>query len=115
MIVVQNLILYAGRDFSQTITLNDANNNPLIANGYSANAAFKKDPYANTQINTVYVFTCNLSNGFLTLSLPAANTANIYPGVYVYDVVMWSNTVTIPIAEGLIQVEPYVATTNTGV
>jgi hypothetical protein len=115
MILVQNLVLYAGRDFSQSISLTDANNNPMIVTGYSANGAFKKDPFANTMINSVYAFSCNLSNGNLTLTLSAGSSANIYPGVYVYDVVLWSTMATIPIAEGLIQVEPFVATTNTGI
>jgi hypothetical protein len=42
------------------------------------------------------------------MSLNSANTANIYPGRYVYDVYITSNVGRIRVLEGIVNVSPQV-------
>jgi len=105
-----NLIIDQGADFYQEVYLSDDNDDPLIvneANGnmfYTTAAQMRKSYQA---INAVS-FSTGLSNGLLTLTLTAKDTANIESGRYVYDVEMRNgpaNTVT-RVVEGIVTVKP---------
>jgi hypothetical protein len=103
----ENIIIYQNADFQRTISLSDANNEPLNVSGFSANATMKNDPYTtNTNFQT---FETDLANGSLTLTMWANTTANLYPGYYVYDVVLYNGVDTYRVLEGIAQVSPGVS------
>jgi hypothetical protein len=76
-----NFIIDQGATFSIVVDLKDTNDEPLIVDGYIANAALRKAYGASNSV----IFTANIANGSLTLSLTANQTANIVAGRYVYD------------------------------
>jgi hypothetical protein len=95
-------------DFSTTVTLDDIQGDSLNLTNYTASSQIRKSYYSTTATN----FTVSISNaieGELTLSLSSANTANLSPGRYVYDVVIVSpspsNTKT-RVVEGIVTVIP---------
>ena len=104
MTTTENIIVYQGADFSRTINLTDANNNPLNVAGYSANATMKIDPYSTN--GTIYSFTCILANGQLTLSMWANVSILIPPGYYAYDIILYNGVETYRPTEGICQVDP---------
>jgi len=95
-------------DFSTTVTINDVQGDALNLVNYTASSQIRKSYYSTTATN----FTVSISNavgGVLTLSLASANTANLNPGRYVYDVIIVSpspsNTKT-RVVEGIATVIP---------
>ena len=108
----ENIVIYQGATFTRNITLNDANNQPLNVVGYSANASMKIDPYANDAHSTLAVpvlFNVLLSNGNLQMTMNASDTADVFPGYYWYDVIIWNGTSTYRIGDGLAQVFPAIS------
>lgn len=100
-----SIVIDQGSTFTSTISLNDQNDNPLNVTGMIANAEMRKTYYS---VNAVS-FSTNLSNGFLTLSLSAAQTASIEDGKYVYDVILTDNSGNVTrLIEGLVTVNPSV-------
>lgn len=100
-----NLIVDQGTNFNTIIELTDENNDPLNVTGYSASGQIRKHPGSNTAVS----FTTNLSNGYLTISLSHAQTSNIVPGRYSYDVELTdASNVRIRIIEGIVTVTPEV-------
>lgn len=100
-----NLVIDQGSTFSATINLDDSNGDDLVVTGYTSRSQMRKH-YSSS--NSVTIST-SLSNGLLTLSLTATETAAITAGRYVYDVELIdsSNNVT-RIIEGIITVTPEV-------
>lgn len=100
-----DLIIDQGSTFSTTINLLDNNGDQLNLTGYTGISHIKKTYTSVT--NTA--FTVSIANGGVTLSLSAAQTANIYQGRYVYDVKLTdtSNNVS-RIAEGIVTITPSV-------
>lgn len=83
-----NLQADAGSNFTQQISLSDEDGNALqvnYANGdpiYTSSAQLRKSTYSSNSVT----FGTALANGSLTLTLTAAQTANIEQGRYSYDV-----------------------------
>jgi hypothetical protein len=105
----QELFLEQGASFNTTITLDDVYNEAYNLYNYSAASQMRKSYYsANT--SAVFGTTVNPTSGEITMTLDAPTTANIYPGRYVYDVVIYSNSDaannTIRVLEGIINVTP---------
>jgi hypothetical protein len=101
-----NIIIEQGTTFNVPLTLNDINGNPLVVTSLTANAEMRR--YYNAVNSTS--FTTTLANGTLTLSMTAEATSNLYPGRYVYDVIVTdttSNNIS-RIAEGVVTVKPSV-------
>jgi len=98
-----NILIEQGATFVEIIDLLDANSNPIPTLGMSANAAMKKW-YTSSNVT---VFTCELANGSLTLSLAANTTGNLDFGRYVWDACLTdiSNNI-IRLVEGVATVAP---------
>jgi len=81
------LLLDQGTDFNASIVLtDDATGNPMNLVGYTANSAAKA---SIAQANASFYFQCSFSdapNGNLQMALTSANSANIKPGRYYFDV-----------------------------
>ena len=106
------LFLEQGATFNSTITLDDLSGAPMNLVGYTASSQIKKSYYSS---NTTAVFTTTTSgaNGTVTLNLTSANTANIYPGRYLYDVYVTNEagTMRTRVLEGIVNVSPQITKT----
>ena len=104
------LYIDQGSTFNNVINLtDDVTNTPINVANYTVVSQLRRSYYsANISANLVCSIT-DAANGEITLSLPAANTANIKPGRYVFDVKTIDNSnTTSRVLEGVITVTPSV-------
>jgi len=74
--------------------------------GYSASSQMRKSYYATSNTIITSTITGN-ANGEITLSMTAANTANLTPGRQVFDLLITSPTgVKTRVVEGVIVISP---------
>jgi len=74
--------------------------------GYSASSQMRKSYYATSNTIITSTITGN-ANGEITLSMTAANTANLTPGRSVFDLLITSPTgVKTRVIEGVIVISP---------
>lgn len=107
------LFLEQGASFNTSITLDDVSGEAFNLVSYTASSQMRKSYYSSNASATFTVTTGNdPSLGVITMSLDAANTANIYPGRYVYDVYVTSGTARVRVLEGIINVTPQVTKTT---
>lgn len=102
-----NIIIDQGTTFSTIINLTDDNGDPINLTGYTGDAEMRKH-YTSSNSQS---FSINLggTSGTVTLSLTSAQTANLTPGRYVYDVEVTSGAnVVSRIVEGIVTVTPEV-------
>ena len=108
----QELFLEQGASFNTTITLDDVYGNSYNLSNYSAASQIRKSYYSSNATATFIAEVISVS-GSIVLSLDAPTTSNIYPGRYVYDVIIYSNddaaNNTIRVLEGIINVTPRVS------
>ena len=101
------LYLDQGSDFNTTINLNDDDSNLAVnIDSYVITSQLRRSMIS---ANSVDSFTCTITdtyNGEFALSMPAANTSNLKPGTYFFDVKVTANNVTSRLIEGIIFVTP---------
>ena len=80
-----NLTCYRGQTWTQNIYLEDKNHTPIDLTGYTVRSQVRPSENSTTLTQEV---TCSvdIERGKVSLIIPAANTATILPGKYVYDV-----------------------------
>lgn len=101
------LFLEQGATFNTSITLDDINGDAFNLATYTATSQMRKSYYSSNAAATFSVSTgANPSIGVITISLDSANTANIYPGRYVYDVYVNNGTSRVRVLEGIVNVTP---------
>jgi hypothetical protein len=101
------LFLEQGASFNTSIALDDVAGEAFNLVSYTASSQMRKSYYSSNAAATFTVSTGNdASLGVITMSLDAANTANIYPGRYVYDVYVTSGEARVRVLEGIINVTP---------
>ena len=106
------LFLEQGASFNTSITLDDVAGEAFNLVNYTASSQMRKSYYSSNAAATFTVSTGNdPSLGVITISLDSANTANVYPGRYVYDVYVSSGTSRVRVLEGIINVTPQVTKT----
>jgi hypothetical protein len=106
------LFLEQGASFNTSITLDDVSGVAFNLVNYTATSQMRKSYYSSNAAATFSVSTGNdPSLGVITMSLTSANTANVYPGRYVYDVYVTSGTTRVRVLEGIINVTPQVTKT----
>jgi hypothetical protein len=106
------LFMEQGADFNASIELDDVSGAAFNLVGFTATSQMRKSYFSSNAAATFSVSTGNSpALGVVTLSLSAANTANIAYGRYVYDVYVTNNTNRIRILEGIINVSPQVTKT----
>lgn len=106
------LFLEQGADFNMSITLDDVSGENFNLVNYTASSQMRKSYYSSNSTATFTVSTGdNPSQGIITISLNSANTANIYPGRYVYDVYVTSAGSRVRVLEGIVSVTPQVTKT----
>ena len=105
MAVVSNLVIDQGTSFSVIIGYDDLSGNPVDLTGYTARSQMRKSYYSSNAIT----FTANVSSaidGEITLSMTAAESANVKAGRYLYDVEITSGNTVIRVVEGIVTVMP---------
>jgi hypothetical protein len=92
--------------FSSTINVEDTAGDAINLYGYSASSQLRKSFYSTTATNFTVSVT-GTANGEVTISMTSANTANLTPGRYMYDVIITSpQSVTTRVVEGIVVVAP---------
>lgn len=91
MATYTELIIEQYSDFSKTINVRDSQGDYLNLSGYYANSQIRKS-YHSTTYTTMNAYISNVSTGEITLTLTAANTANLDPGRQQFDVIITSTS-----------------------
>lgn len=84
MAIKANIVIDQGADFSATIDVKDPVGDPYNLTDHTVASQMRKN-YASASAIT-FNASHNSGGGQIFLSLPAANTAVIEPGRYLYDV-----------------------------
>jgi hypothetical protein len=88
-VYVNNLVINSGSDFSQSFTLEGSDNNsPLNLTDYEIDAQMRKWAGSSTSITFTTSIEFPSTSGRILISLSSADTVNIKPGRYVYDIVI---------------------------
>ena len=88
--------------------VDDAQGDAVNLSGYSADAQLRKSYYSTTANNFTVTIT-NEASGEITMSMPAANTANLSPSRYYYDLLITAGDGTkTRVIEGIATVSPSV-------
>lgn len=88
-VYVNNLVVNAGSDFSQSFTLEgSANNSAFDLTSYTVTAQMRKWSGSSTAISFTTARQIPYTSGKIVLSLTSTQTSSIKPGRYVYDVVI---------------------------
>ena len=88
-VYVNNLVINSGSDFSQSFTLEGSDDNsPLNLTDYEVDAQMRKWSGSSTAITFATSVEFPSTSGKILISLSSADTVNIRPGRYVYDIVI---------------------------
>jgi len=102
------LTLEQGANFYTVLDLKDSAGGILNLAGYTVAAQMRKSYYSTTATNFTITVT-DAAAGQITMSMNSANTANVTPGRYVYDVLITSGaSVKTRIIEGIVTILPSV-------
>jgi hypothetical protein len=96
-----------GTDFTTSITINDDDTNlPVGQAGVNVSSSLKKSLLST---NVYASFQCSVTdpaNGEITISMTSANTANLKPGRYFFDINTTSGGFKSRLIEGIVIVTP---------
>lgn len=108
MAAFSELVIEQGATFSTTLNVEDTAGAAINLYAYTAESQMRKSYYSSSA-TTISANVTGVANGEITLSMTAANTANVTAGRYVYDVKITSpeNVVT-RVVEGIVTVLPSV-------
>lgn len=102
------LTLEQGASYSTTVTVNGSNGSPTNLTNYTAAAQLRKSYYSSTATDFTVAIS-DAAGGEITMTLTSANTANLTPGRYVYDLLITSPTsVKTRVVEGIATILPSV-------
>jgi hypothetical protein len=107
MSIKANIVIDQGADYEVTIDITDDNGDIVVLTGYTGAAQMRKH-YTSL---TAYNFAVSISPliGAVTISMPAATSANIASGRYVWDCELTSSAnVVSRIVEGTVTITPQV-------
>ncbi len=100
------MLIEQNATFSTTVNVVDSAGAAVNLYGYSASTQMRKSYYATSFTTITSTITGN-ANGEITLSMTAANTANLTPGRQVFDLLITSPTsVKTRVIEGIIVISP---------
>jgi hypothetical protein len=102
------LVIEQGATFSSLLNVEDSNGDAINLYAYTASSQMRKSYYSSSSTTIVSTVT-GTANGEITLSMTSANTSNLTPGRYVYDVIITSSAnVVTRVVEGIVTVLPSV-------
>ena len=106
MAAFTELLIEQGASFSTTVNVEDTAGAAINLTSYTAASQMRKSYYSSTYSAISSVIT-GTANGEITLSMTSANTANLAPGRYVFDLVITApTTIKTRVVEGIIVVSP---------
>ena len=106
MAAFTELLIEQGASFSTTVNVEDTAGAAINLTSYTAASQMRKSYYSSTYSVISSVITGN-ANGEITLTMTSANTANLAPGRYVFDLVITApTTIKTRVVEGIIVVSP---------
>ena len=104
-VYVNNLVINAGSNFSQTFTLESSDtSSSLNLTGYTVESQMRKYAGSSTAINFTSSIGLPQTSGKILISLTAAETTNIRPGRYVYDILITTGSTKTRVIEGMVLV-----------
>lgn len=90
--------------FSTTVNVEDSAGAAVNLYGYTAASQIRKSYYSTTA-NSFTTTVTGIANGEITLAMTAANTGNLTPGRYLYDLVITAPSGTkTRVVEGIVNV-----------
>ena len=99
-----------GASFTTTLDLAADDGTPVNLTGCTFIAQIRKSYYSASVTETFSINVSNPISGNLAISLASANTANIRPGRYLYDIKMTdTNQKVIRLVEGIVTIMPQVS------
>ena len=106
MAAYTEILIEQGATFSTTVNVEDTNGSAVNLASYIAASQMRKSYYASSYNIITSTVTSN-ANGEITLSMTAANTANLTPGRQIFDLVITSPTgIVTRVVEGIIVISP---------
>ena len=106
MAAYTEILVEQGATFSTTVNVEDTAGAAINLTSYTAASQMRKSYYSSTYSAISSVITGN-ANGEITLTMTSANTANLAPGRYVFDLVITApTTIKTRVVEGIIVVSP---------
>ena len=87
MAAYSEITIEQGANLTSTITVTDTQGDAVNLTTYSASSQLRKSYYSSSA-NTISAIITGNSNGQITLSMTAANTAALTPGRYVFDLII---------------------------
>lgn len=108
MAAYSEIVIEQNATFTSKVYVEDVYNSPVNLSGYTSSAQMRKSYYSSTAY-TIDTEVTGLSNGEITLSMTAANTANLPIGRMVYDLIIDDGTGVITrVVEGIATILPSV-------
>lgn len=105
MAIKSNITIDQGSDFSVTITAADSDGNTMDLTDYTARSWMKKS-YSSSSY-WAFSTTVNETAGEVVISMSNANTSDLTPGRYLYDVEIISSGGNVTrLVEGIVTVSP---------
>ena len=106
MAAYTEILLEQGATFSTTVNVEDTAGSAVNLTNYIASSQMRKS-YYSTSYNTITSTVTGNANGEITMSMTAANTANLIPGRSIFDLIITSPTgIVTRVVEGVIVVTP---------
>lgn len=100
------MLIEQGATFSTTVNVEDSAGAAINLAGFSASSQMRKSYYATSNTIITSTITGN-ANGEITMSMTAANTANLTPGRQVFDLLITAPSgIKTRVIEGIIVVSP---------
>lgn len=108
MAAYSEITIEQGATFTSTVTVEDIYGSAVNLANHTASSMMRKSYHSITSI-TINAAVTGTANGEITISISAANTANISAGRYVYDLIIRDNAnTTTRVVEGIATVLPSV-------
>ena len=102
-VYVSNLVVNAGTDFAQTFTLEDTDSNSAYdLTNATVSAQMRKHSGSSTAVDFTTSIVIPKTSGQIILALTDAQTADIKPGRYIYDVVIEIASTKTRVVEGMV-------------
>jgi len=96
----QTIFVTQGTDFSSDLTLQNDDGTPVNIAYYVFTGAVRQNPFSNYPAANLNVTINDAVNGNSTISVNAAVTANMPYGSYIYNILAYTGSITIPILNG---------------
>ena len=105
--IYQDIYINQGCDYIDSMTFTAPDGSPVDIENYVFSSQLRTSYYAANATANITVFPSDVMNGIASIFISAANTANIAPGRYVYDIIMYDTAnVTTRIVYGIATVQP---------